>query len=88
MGINEPAGARPATESYVAEVVGNDVFIRSGPGTNFYQCGKLYAGDRVQVISTQQWLVLHRPAAGMLLLGFDAVREHQPGEPDDGHHHR
>ena len=54
VGINEPAAARPATESYVAEVVGNDVFIRSGPGTNFYQCGKLYAGDRVQVISAEQ----------------------------------
>ncbi len=51
-----PAAAAPATanESYVAEVIGNDVFIRSGAGTNFYQCGKLYAGDRVQVVKTQQ----------------------------------
>jgi uncharacterized protein YgiM (DUF1202 family) len=51
------AGAEPAvaksTEPYVAEATGNDVFIRSGPGTNFYQCGKLYPGDRVQVISNQ-----------------------------------
>ncbi len=31
----------------------NDVFIRSGKGTQFYQCGKLYAGDRVQVINVQ-----------------------------------
>jgi uncharacterized protein YgiM (DUF1202 family) len=48
--------AAPATmsESYVAEVIGNDVRVRSGPGTNFYQCGKLYAGDRVQVIKSQQ----------------------------------
>jgi uncharacterized protein YgiM (DUF1202 family) len=54
VGINDPAGAKPATEPYVAEAVGNDVFIRSGAGTNYYQCGKLYAGDRVQVISTYQ----------------------------------
>ncbi len=42
------------TDSYVADVVGNDVYIRSGPGTNFYHCGKLYKGDRVQVVTTQQ----------------------------------
>jgi len=46
--IQEPAGA------YIADVTGNDVYIRSGPGTNFYHCGKLYKGDRVQVIKTQQ----------------------------------
>jgi uncharacterized protein YgiM (DUF1202 family) len=52
---NEAAAApTPANESYVAEVIGNDVYVRSGPGTNFYQCSKLYAGDRVQVVKTQQ----------------------------------
>jgi uncharacterized protein YgiM (DUF1202 family) len=52
---NEAAAAKPTvSESYVAEVVGNDVFIRSGSGTQFYQCGKLYAGDRVQVVKSQQ----------------------------------
>jgi uncharacterized protein YgiM (DUF1202 family) len=44
----EPAG------TFIAEVTGNDVYIRSGPGTNFYHCGKLYKGDRVQVVKTQQ----------------------------------
>lgn len=39
---------------YVAEVTGNDVRIRSGPGTQFYQCGRLYAGDRVQVVKSEQ----------------------------------
>jgi uncharacterized protein YgiM (DUF1202 family) len=52
---NEAAAAKTApNEPYVAEAVGNDVFIRSGPATNFYQCGKLYAGDRVQVVKSQQ----------------------------------
>ncbi|OHB62519.1 MAG: hypothetical protein A2Y76_02805 [Planctomycetes bacterium RBG_13_60_9] len=51
---NEPVATRGPTEPYVAEVVGNDVYIRSGAGTHFYQCGKLYAGDRVQVVKTQQ----------------------------------
>ncbi len=52
---NPAPAAKPATnEPYVAEVVGNDVRIRSGPGTQFYQCGKLYQGDRVQVVKTEQ----------------------------------
>ena len=52
---NEAVAAKaPANESYVAEVIGNDVYVRSGPGTNFYQCSKLYAGDRVQVVKSQQ----------------------------------
>jgi len=45
-----PATAGP----FVGEITGNDVFMRSGPGTNFYQCGKLYKADRVQVVETQQ----------------------------------
>lgn len=58
--VNLPAAspaapvARETAESRIAEVVGNDVYIRSGPGTNFYHCGKLYKGDRVQVIKAQQ----------------------------------
>jgi uncharacterized protein YgiM (DUF1202 family) len=47
--------AEAATNApYVAEVTGNDVRIRSGPGTQFYQCGRLYAGDRVQVVKSEQ----------------------------------
>ena len=38
---------------YVAEIAGDDVYIRSGPGTNYYNCGKLRRGDRIQVVSTQ-----------------------------------
>lgn len=52
-----PQGVRAAIEtggSFVADVVGNDVYLRSGPGTNFYHCGKLYKGDRVQVVASQQ----------------------------------
>ena len=57
-----PNEAAATNESYVAEVVGNDVFIRSGPATNYYQCGKLYAGDRVQVIkSLQGWSCIVPP---------------------------
>jgi len=38
---------------YLAEIIGNDVNIRSGPGTNYYRCGKLNEGERVEVVSSQ-----------------------------------
>ncbi len=38
---------------YIAEITGNDVYIRSGPGTDHYYCGKLNMGDRVKVVSSQ-----------------------------------
>ena len=36
---------------YVAEITGDNVYIRSGAGTNYYDCGKLNKGDRVKVVS-------------------------------------
>jgi uncharacterized protein YgiM (DUF1202 family) len=47
-----PAAEEPAGP-YIAEATGNDLYLRSGPGTNFYHCGKLYAGDRIQVLKNQ-----------------------------------
>ena len=38
---------------YMAEITGDNVNIRSGPGTNFYDCGKLNKGDKVKVIGKQ-----------------------------------
>jgi len=72
--VNQPA-AKPAVtigqvkppetpeSPYVAEVTGNDVFIRSGPNANtYYQCGKLYKGDKVQVVKAEQdWVCIVPP---------------------------
>ncbi len=38
---------------YTAAVVGDKVNVRSGPGTNYYECGKLNSGDTVEVKGTQ-----------------------------------
>jgi SH3-like domain-containing protein len=38
---------------HLAEVTGNDVNIRSGPGTNYYRCGKIHMGDIVKIVTTQ-----------------------------------
>jgi len=38
---------------YVAEITADSVYIRSGPGTNYYSCGRLNKADRVKVVSSQ-----------------------------------
>ncbi len=38
---------------YSAELTGGGVYIRSGPGTNFYECGQLDEGYKVKVVSAQ-----------------------------------
>jgi hypothetical protein len=59
---------------YVAEITGNDVYIRSGPGTNFYSCGKLYKGDRVEVVSTQfGWSRIVPPAGSFSWISMQYV---------------
>ena len=36
---------------YTAEITGDNVYVRSGPGTNYYVCGQLNRGERVKVVS-------------------------------------
>ena len=38
---------------YFAEITGNDVYIRTGPGVGFYEWAKLHKGDRVKVVGQQ-----------------------------------
>jgi uncharacterized protein YgiM (DUF1202 family) len=38
---------------YMAEITGDDLRVRSGPGTNFYYCSKLSKGDKVKVVGKQ-----------------------------------
>ncbi|MHC4205206.1 MAG: hypothetical protein ACYSTT_11205 [Planctomycetota bacterium] len=57
VGIAQPSGGSKEVDTssfpYTAEITGNDVLVRSGPGTNFYQCGKLNTGDKVKVVDKQ-----------------------------------
>jgi len=36
---------------YFAEIVSDNVYVRSGPGTNYYRCGKLGQGQIVKIVS-------------------------------------
>ncbi len=38
---------------YIAAITEDNVNIRSGPGTNFYSCGKLNQTEKVEVVATQ-----------------------------------
>ncbi|MBN2137871.1 MAG: SH3 domain-containing protein [Sedimentisphaerales bacterium] len=51
-----PADANAVTTPslpYMAEITADDVYVRSGPGTNYYNCGKLNKGDKVKIVSRQ-----------------------------------
>jgi uncharacterized protein YraI len=72
--LREPNAPATPVGPYVAEVTGDDVLVRSGPGTNFYQCGKLYRGDRVQVVNTQQgWSCIVPPPGCFSWIGMQYV---------------
>lgn len=38
---------------YVGQITGEDVYVRSGPGTNYYHCSKLNEGDKVVVVGSK-----------------------------------
>lgn len=54
----------PAQEfPYFAQIVGDNVYFRSGPGTNFYRCGKLQPDEIVKIISASNvWSQIVPPA--------------------------
>ena len=57
---SDEAGTPPFP--YMAEITGDNVYIRSGPGTNFYDCGKLNKGDQVKVMKRQfSWACIVPP---------------------------
>jgi hypothetical protein len=49
---------------YMAEITGDRVNVRSGPGKNFYDCGKLNTGDKVKVVGKQYSWARIVPLAG------------------------
>jgi uncharacterized protein YgiM (DUF1202 family) len=69
---------------YFAEVTGDNVNIRSGPGTNFYRCGKLDQGDRVKVISKQfSWARIVPPPGSFSWISMQYVNI-DPENPNVG----
>ncbi|MHC4559889.1 MAG: SH3 domain-containing protein [Planctomycetota bacterium] len=60
---------------YLAEIAGDNVYIRSGPGTNFYHCGKLNKSDKVKVVGKQfSWSRIVPPAGSFSWISMQYVR--------------
>ncbi|MFZ2145672.1 MAG: SH3 domain-containing protein [Sedimentisphaerales bacterium] len=69
-----PAEAETPAFPYMAEITGDNVLIRSGPGTNFYDCVKFNKGDTVKVIGKQfSWARIVPPAGSFSWISMQYV---------------
>jgi hypothetical protein len=67
---------------YVAEIIEDNVNIRSGPGTNYYYCGKLNTGDRVKVVASKySWSHIVPPASTFSWISkqYVSIEPNNPG---------
>ena len=57
VGLAQESGTSGETAApsfpYVAQIISDDVYIRSGPGTNYYHCSKLNKGEKVIVVGSK-----------------------------------
>ena len=69
---------------YVAEITGDNLYVRSGPGTNYYHCGKLNKGDKVKVVDKQfSWSCIVPPAGSFSWISMQYVKI-DPNNPATG----
>ncbi|MBN2181360.1 MAG: SH3 domain-containing protein [Sedimentisphaerales bacterium] len=69
---------------YLAEITGDDVLIRTGPGRGFYDCGKFNKGDKVQVVGNQfTWSKIVPPAGKFSWISMQYVKI-DPEDPSYG----
>jgi len=82
IGFAQQSGTTPGSSQevdtssfpYTAVITGDDVYIRSGPGTNFYHCGKLKTGDKVKVVGKQfSWSRIIPPAGSFSWISMQYV---------------
>ena len=60
---------------YMAQITGDDVLIRSGPGTNYYACGKLNKTDKVKIVASQySWSQIVPPAGSFSWISMQYIR--------------
>ena len=79
-----PEEAKTPAFPYSAEITGDNVCLRSGPGRNFYESGKLNKGDKVKVVSKQlSWYKIVPPPKSFSWISMQYV-EKDPENPDFG----
>jgi uncharacterized protein YgiM (DUF1202 family) len=60
--VGEPNAVALPAFPYAAEIVSDNVYVRSGPGTNYYRCGKLGRGDVVEIVGASSvWSQISPP---------------------------
>ena len=88
VGVAQQSGGSKEVDTssfpYTAEITGNDIYVRSGPGTNFYHCGKLNTGDKVKVVDKQfSWSRIVPPAGSFSWISMQYVTI-DPADPKVG----
>jgi len=77
-GVVGAGGVEMPAVPYVAEITGTGVYVRSGPGMNYYRCGKLNAPQRVTVVGYKYgWSQIVPPAGSFSWISKQYVK------PDD-----
>ena len=80
----DPNSLVAASFPYTAEITGDNVYIRSGPGTNYYTCGKLNKGDKIEVVSVRPpWSRIVPPAGSFSWISMQYVSI-DPDNPGTG----
>jgi len=67
---------------YIAEITSDDVNIRSGPGTNYYRCGKLSKSDKVTIVGSKfSWSQIVPPQGSFswVSMQFVTIDKDNPG---------
>lgn len=67
---------------YLAEIVGDNVYVRSGPGTNYYNSGKVAKGDKVKVVARQfSWSCIVPPPGSFswIYIPYVSIDPDNPG---------
>jgi uncharacterized protein YgiM (DUF1202 family) len=61
---------------YIAEVIGTEVYVRSGAGTAYYHCGKLNAPQRVTVVASEanNWFKILPPPGSFSWISKNYVK--------------
>ncbi|MBN1975187.1 MAG: SH3 domain-containing protein [Sedimentisphaerales bacterium] len=65
-----------AAYPYDAEITGDNVNVRSGPGTAYYECGKLYKGDKVKIFGDLDgvWSKIQPPAGSFSWISAQYIK--------------
>jgi hypothetical protein len=79
---NATGASAGLTFPYIAQVTADDVYVRCGPGTNYYPCGKVNTTDKVTVVATKfGWSHIVPPPGSFSWISkqYVAVDQNSPG---------